>query len=1563
MLKSIRILLSTLLLTLFFMTFVRADCPVGDLTGDCKVGLEDLQILAEQWLLPPETPPRRADLNGDDRVDGRDLTMLATGWHQAGIPLAINEVLASNSSGMLDPQGEYDDWIELHNYGDEAIDVGGMYLTDDLDNPTMWRIPDDNPSATTIPANEFLLIWADNDTADPGLHMNFKLDADGEELTLFDTDGSSLIDSLSFGRQSADISYGHFPDASDKLRLMAFPTPLGPNIGLYLGFMPELEFSHDRGFYDAPFHLTIATETEDAIIYYTLDGSEPYQIGGRFPTGRVYTGPIPISKTTCIRAKAIKFGWMPSRVATCTYIFINDVIRQSPNGETPGSGWPTGSVNGQVMNYGMDPDVVNDSRYRDLIDGALLSIPSISLVTDLANLFDSSQGIYVNAGRDGRAWERPTSVELLNPDGSEGFQIDAGMRIRGGFSVSGSNPKHAFRLFFRGEYGDAKLRYPLFGNEGVDEFENIDLRTSQNYSWAFQGDSRNTMVREVFSRDLQGEMGHAYTRSRYYHLYINGHYWGLFQTQERSEASYAESYFGGDQDDYDVAKVSWRIGRGMLATDGNLDAYRRLYDATVAGLTDNEAYYRVQGLNPDGTPNPSYEKLLDVDNLIDFMIIEYYTGDRDGPGSRYGNIPNNTFSIYNRSNPDGWKWFQHDSEHSLGTGENNLVTPLTSAGAQWKYFNPHWLHEQLTRNLNYRQRFGDRVQKHLFNGGLLTREVAIARIDKRAAQIDLAIIAESARWGDSKRSSPYTKSHWLSAVQQVRNWISSRNSTLLGQFRGQNWFPSINAPTFNQNGGLVYKGFALQMVTATGDIHYTLDGSDPRLPQTSGGTTISTTTLAPENAAKRVLVPTGPISDDWKGGGAFDDSAWTPSTGRPGGVGYERGSGSYEALISIDVGDQMYNKNASCYIRIPFTVDADDLAGFNFMTLEIRYDDAFVAYINGVEVDRRNFTGTPAWNSNASASNDDSAAVMFESVGISDHIGDLRSGNNILAIHGLNVSTTSSDLLISVKLIAGKSSSPGGTGISPTAIEYTGPITLTETTQVKARALSGSMWSALNDAIFAIGPVAESLRTTEIMYHPQDTNDPNDPNEEFIELQNIGIETINLNLVRFTNGVDFTFPSMELAGGEYVLVVKDVNAFAAQYGIGFNIAGQYSGSLRNGGERVELQDAAGQTILNFRYRDGWYDITDGMGFSLTVKDAVNTEPNAWDDKSTWRPSANIGGSPGWDDTDEVPALGSVKINEILAHAHAEAPDWIELHNTTGEPIHIGGWFLSDDNDDLMKYQIADGTWIDPCGYIVFYQNQHFGNIVDPGCHSSFALSENGETLYLHSGRDGVLTGYSEEEKFDASETGVAFGRYKKSTGTYNFVAMSENTPGSANAYPKVGPIVINEIMYHPHNDGDAEYVELLNISGGPIDLQEWDNQQDRFVPWRFTDEGGISFDFPLGTTMTAGEYILLVRNVSAFESQFGAVGGGVQVFEWELGKLDNGSEKIQLSKPGDEVEGTRYYIRVDRVNYSDGSHPVGGDPWPTEPDGAGSSLVRKEPEDYGNDVINWKAASPSPGAS
>jgi len=408
------------------------------------------------------------------------------------------------------------------------------------------------------------------------------------------------------------------------------------------------------------------------------------------------------------------------------------------------------------------------------------------------------------------------------------------------------------------------------------------------------------------------------------------------------------------------------------------------------------------------------------------------------------------------------------------------------------------------------------------------------------------------------------------------------------------------------------------MESPSGMIYYTLNGSEPRRTETTSQPSTSTH-LVTESAAKKVLVPTGSISDDWKDNIVFDDSAWISGVG---GIGYERGSG-YEALIDIDVAAQMYNGNTSCYIRIPFTV-REKPDSFDFLTLNMRYDDGFIAYINGTEVQRVLFTGTPAWNSRADGNHEAQSIEFFD---ISSHLSDLHQGHNILAIHGLNVSASSSDFIISAGLTTGQSSSPIESGVSPAAIEYTEPITLTKSAHIKSRVLGGGAWSALNETTFALGPVAENLRITEIMYHPQDTGDSNDPNEEFIGLKNIGTETLNLNLVKFTNGIEFTFPDIDLTAGRYVVVVKDQQVFTARYGTDINVAGQYSGRLANDGERIRLADAVGQTILDFEYSDNWYRITDGKGYSLTIIDAVNTDPNSWNQKHSWRASAYRGGSP------------------------------------------------------------------------------------------------------------------------------------------------------------------------------------------------------------------------------------------------------------------------------------------------------------------------------------------------
>ncbi len=345
------------------------------------------------------------------------------------------------------------------------------------------------------------------------------------------------------------------------------------------------------------------------------------------------------------------------------------------------------------------------------------------------------------------------------------------------------------------------------------------------------------------------------------------------------------------------------------------------------------------------------------------------------------------------------------------------------------------------------------------------------------------------------------------------------------------------------------------------------------------------TTLFSEDADKYVMVPTGEIGREWKTETDFDDSSWVFSSGRVGGIGYERSSG-YESFINLDVGTQMYQINTSCYVRIPFSVKVD-LTSITELILKIRYDDGFIAYLNGFELSRRNFTGTPTWNSNASASHSDSEAIVFENIDISEFISNLKPGDNILAIQGMNRSLASSDMLISAELNA----------------------TITTT-----------------DDDYPYDDVMEllyGLRITELMYHASIGS-----NFDYIELQNIGQTSLNLNGVHFSKGIDFTFPEMVLEAGQYVVVAADLATFQAAYGKNINVAGQYSGSLSNGGEEIVLSiprpmEAA---ILRFDYSDTWYATTDGVGDSLVIKD-VFAPPTAWDKEENWQPGTPTPGRP------------------------------------------------------------------------------------------------------------------------------------------------------------------------------------------------------------------------------------------------------------------------------------------------------------------------------------------------
>jgi hypothetical protein len=286
------------------------------------------------------------------------------------------------------------------------------------------------------------------------------------------------------------------------------------------------------------------------------------------------------------------------------------------------------------------------------------------------------------------------------------------------------------------------------------------------------------------------------------------------------------------------------------------------------------------------------------------------------------------------------------------------------------------------------------------------------------------------------------------------------------------------------------------MTAPRGRIYYTTDGTNPYQPLDA---TTRSTTLITENAAKKVLVPATAMSTTWRQPTSYDDQTWLSGSGN---VGYEQGQG-YESLININVGTSMYNKQTSCYVRIPFSVDAALRDSINILTLRMRYDDGIVVFLNGEKVAEANAPANLVWNAAAPSSLESSAWETFDISGFANR---LAAGKNVLAIHGLNVSLTSSDFLIGTELIAGIANNAGT--ISQNAVEYTAPILIDETTNIKACAFDNVNWSALNEAKLWVLKGMDNLRISEIHYHPLSEADSDDSSYEFIELKNIGDETI-----------------------------------------------------------------------------------------------------------------------------------------------------------------------------------------------------------------------------------------------------------------------------------------------------------------------------------------------------------------------------------------------------------------------------------------------------------------------
>lgn len=782
----------------------------------------------------------------------------------------INEFMASNRSTIVPGAvaGTFDDWIELHNDGEEPADLSGWHLTDDARNRTKWTFPE----GFVIPSGGYRIVFAsgrDGRDVNGNVHTNFSLSAEGEYLGLF-RDDLSLVsefgpEGTAYPPQEADVSYGLKPGDGSPV-YFATPTPLAANAEDGFLKTARVVASVKRGFYTAPFSVELSTATPGAAIYYTLNGGAPVSTGGTpAASALLYTEPIRIESTTVLRAVALKEGYEPGTTETRTYIFPQAVATQ-----TRPPGYPTAWGAEPKADYDVDPLISQSEEDGERFQKGLRDLPSLSISADMSRLFGPS-GLYSRPTDENlevavsmEYFQPPPSGEGALNNGKE-FQIDCGLRVQGGSSRNpNSSIKHSFSARFRRQYGAAKLRAELFGPGAASEFNSLQLRAMYNNSWV-HGDAaqraRATLIRDQWMRDTFLEMGNADAgRGHYVHLFLNGLYWGVYNLHERVSRDHFAAYNqtgGADPDSI----VVYNPGSKTPAEDA---AFGQARSAVNSGNWER------------------ITSLLDVDSYIDFYILQHFGHNddlkTDGNWRAAGGGP---------ANPR-WRFYPWDSERVLEAPENTGSLASSQDGANFI--------AALDHLPEFQARFADRAWKHLTHGGALTNARNRARFAARVAELDSAITGESARWGDDRSTTDYTRSgHWLKAVYGplsvapsggvlgANGWFpesgdKNRTNTILAAWKTQRWpgttvtkLPAVDPPAFAVNGvarhgGEIPPGGVLTLTGGAGELYVTTDGSDPRL---TGGAVRPG--LQPYVAGTPVpLAASGLVRARW-----FDGSRWS----------------------------------------------------------------------------------------------------------------------------------------------------------------------------------------------------------------------------------------------------------------------------------------------------------------------------------------------------------------------------------------------------------------------------------------------------------------------------------------------------------------------------------------------------------------------------------------------------------------------------------------------------------------------------------------------------------------
>jgi len=1246
--------------------------------------------------------------------------------------------------------------------------------------------------------------------------------------------------------------------------------------------------------------------SESGLVEFSLEGGlfdHPQQLSLASSTGQIrftlngdepqsthpiFTSSLTISQPTVVRARVFESGKIPGPIVTHTYL-----IGEEFNG-----------------------------------------MPVLSITAEPHTLFDSKIGIYQNQHEPFvrfkpavyKGKDAPGHLEFFPADGSAGFSVNGGIRM-GGENNWADHFQRAMNFAVRGKYGDDELKYDLFPDSNIPIFTALTIREG--------GDDygKGRLTDGIFNVIAKDRLQVETNRLRAATVFINGAYWGHYNIRDRWDDNWFFQNYGIDEGAYDHI----RLGSSTPEIEnGSADDWLEFLNFISSNDLNDPAVWTF------------VESRMNIESFMDFVIAESWGNNSSWSGNR------EVWKAHRAGSR--WRWFIPDMDRTFRNSSANTLGSMIVSEDTLRH---------LVGSSIFRAKLAQRFAAHTASTFQSARVIALIEDlgDIPRAEMD----RNHHRWNSiAGNPPPPLLVNYNSSLQVMKNYAVDREANLLAQVESE-----------------LAQAEAIQLnLLTTGEGTFRIAGVE-----VSPGTI----SLFPGIVTEIEALPApGYQFDSWIGIPGGQLTSFDPADASNVTANFIPAGGT--ALGGVLSSDTTLASGTSYAIGndliIPSGVTLTIPTG---VTLEIEQGRHIrvmgTLNVAGSQDEEVTFSGRSGNSWGGLSFENPTTESSLSHLIIRDATRGQDPVNYPSAISGLNATLDLEFLDI------GSSLGPlffrgGSLSLRDSIIDI--PVTgdglnVKQGAAETIRCTFTGNDSPDTDAIDYDGVVNGLIRDCRIYNFRGFNSDGIDTGEQCV---NVLLEG---NTLFFNSD-----KGVSVGQGSSVIMRRNLIVGSLQ-GVGVKDTG--STVLIDQNTFVDCSEGVAVFEKNFGSGGGSATITNSIFSScplpVTTDDLSSaTISYSLSDSLPLPGTSNLLGSPRFIDAPNLnftlspgsPAIDSgdplhtsdpdgsrtdrgalyqfspddypfrneatIVINEILANSGPQA-DWIELHNRGNQAVDIGGWFLSDDGSDPFKYRIPVGTTISPKGYLAFDEDTHFGTAsLDPNRLTGFALSDTGETLHLTSAINDRPTGYSFKEDYGPSFQGESIGtHFRVKSDSYHFVTQIAPSRAAPNLGPKVGPVIISEIMYAPSGNGDAEYLELLNVSEQSVSL--FDSSRNR--SWRLSN--GVELEFPTQNpiTLTPGQRLILARNTDAFTAEFSPE-PGAPIVEWLTGKLSNGGETVQLDRPGplDDL-GNITYVRVDRVEYDNDS------PWDVGADGTGLSLTKVVENGYGNDFSNWIAASPTPG--